>query len=255
MKKHLLIPLLSLLLGCPFTQAFSQGSVKDTTLTIPMIYGFYGYQMPGGDLADRFGGNSEFGPGFMVKNASNWIFGLEYNFLFGNNVKQTREIFKYLLNSDGNIINGDGVPAGIGTFERGHLFLGKFGKLFPIASPNPNSGFFFTLGCGYMYHKIRIEMQDENVPQLKGDYKRGYDRLSGGFALNETLGYMYFGNTKLFNLHVALDFTQAFTRPYRDFNFDTRSADKAHRLDLTFGLRISWMIPFAKRLPNEFYYY
>ncbi len=255
MKKHILIPLIVLLLLFQWGQAFSQGSVRDTVVSIPMVYGFYGYQLPGADMASRFGTNSVVGPGFMLKNAHNWIIGAEYDFLFGNNVKNTKEIFKHLLNSDGNIINGDGVPGGVGTFERGHLFMAKFGKLIPVASPNPNSGFFMTLGIGYIYHKIRIELADENVPQLKGDYKRGYDRLSGGFAMNEAIGYMLFGDSRLFNLHIAFEFTQAFTHSYRDFNFDTRSSDKSQRIDLLFGMRFSWMIPFRKRLPREFYYY
>ena len=66
---------------------FSQVSIKDSSLTIPMFYVAYSYQFPGGDMKERYGSNSTIGPGFQVKTGSNWIYGAEANFIFGNNAK------------------------------------------------------------------------------------------------------------------------------------------------------------------------
>lgn len=252
---HHLKALLFLLFFLPSQSGFSQKQEAEEPSTIPMIYVSYGYFFPGADMADRFGSASVLGPGFMVKSGSNWIYGLHYDYLFGNNVKDGFSIMDNLLTSEGILINGDGVPATVALFERGHLISARFGKLFPVTSKNLNSGVFFTVGLGYMTHKIRIEVENQSAPQLKGDYKRGYDHLTGGFMLNQTIGYMYFGKARLMNLFIGVEITEAFTRSLRDYNFDSMSGDDSKRFDLMVGPKISWMIPFRKRMSKEYYFY
>lgn len=235
--------------------AFAQGNFKDTTVSITMMYGFYGYQWPGGDMQERFGSNSDIGPGFLWKTNRNWMWGLEYNFLFSRNVNMGFDLLDHLMTSGGNIINGDGVPATVALYERGHVLGVKFGKLFPVLSSNPNSGFFITVSPGFISHKIRIEVENESAPQLKGDYKLGYDRLCTGFAMSQSVGYMFFGNSKLFNFYAALEVFEAWTTNYRQYNFDTQQPADEKRFDLLFGPKIGWIIPLRKRMPQEFYYY
>jgi hypothetical protein len=224
--------------------------------SIPMFYGFYGYQWPGGDLDEQFGSNSVIGPGFMLKTKSNLVFGAEYNFHFGNNVKNGMEILKNILNSDGNVISSDGTPSLVASFERGNSFGVKFGKLFPVSSKDRNSGVFFTVGTGYMIHKIRIEVENQSAPQLKGDYKRGYDRLSGGIMLNQTIGFMYFGDNKLLNFTLSVDFFEAWVKPYRDYYFDLMAPPPEERqFDFLIGPKIAWMIPLRARNADKYYYY
>jgi len=223
--------------------------------SIPFFHGFYGYEWPGADMAKRFGGNSALGAGFTVKTASNWLFGLEYDFLFGNNIDSGFSMLEHLRTSLGNIINGDGVPAVVALYERGFSLGGSFGKLFPVLSPNRNSGFFITAGLGYLQHKIRIEVENESAPQLKGDYKRGYDRLSGGFALRQSIGYLYFGERRLVNFYISLEITEAWTRSYREYYFDTMSPSEGQRFDILFGPKIGWVVPLRKRMSKDYYYY
>jgi hypothetical protein len=236
-------------------KSFSQGSFKDTTVSIPMIYGFYGYQWPGGDMKERFGSNSTIGPGFMWKTAGNWIWGAEYDFLFGQNVNNGNDLLKGLINSSGDIINADGVPSTVTLYERGHIVGVKFGKLFPVLSPNPNSGIFVTVSPAYISHKIRIEVLDESAPQLKGDYKLGYDRFCTGFALSESVGYMFFGNARLFNFYVAFEIYEAWTSNYRQYNFDQQAPADEKRFDVLYGPKVGWIIPLRKRMPKEYYFY
>jgi hypothetical protein len=233
----------------------ARGGGRDTSVTIPMFYGFYGYQWPGGDMADRFGSNSVIGPGFMVKTASNWLIGAEYNYLFGNDTKDGFALLEDLMTDDGMIISGDGTPAVVALFERGFTVNGKFGKLFPALGPDRNSGFFVTAGLGYLRHKVRIDVENNSAPQLKGDYKRGYDRLSGGLVLSQSVGYMYFGRSNLVNFTLSFEVFEGFTRGYREYNFDTRLPGDEKRFDLVFGPKIAWMIPIHKRMAKEFYYY
>jgi hypothetical protein len=231
---------------------------KDTipASSIPFIYGFYGYQWPGGEMKNQFGSNSVIGPGFMWKTQKNWLFGGEYNFIFGNDVKITTEIFKNLYNSDGNIISGGGTPAVVATFERGNLIAAKFGKLFPVIKSDRNSGIFFTVGTGYMMHKIRIEVENEAAPQLEGDYKRGYDRLSGGFMLNQAIGFMYFGQRKMLNFTLSVEAFESWNKPYRDYYFDAMApAPEGRQFDFLVGPKLSWMIPLRSRNEGKYYYY
>jgi hypothetical protein len=250
-RKYILIILLFVF----SLNAFPQESFKDTPVSIPMFHGFYGYQWPGADMADRFGSNSVIGPGFMWKTAGNWIWGAEYNFMFGQNVDQGFGLLRSLINSDGDIINADGVPSVVSMFERGQTIGVKFGKLIPVLSPNPNSGLFITVSPGFMMHKIRIEVKDENTPQLKDDYKLGYDRLCSGFYLSQSVGYMFFGNSRLFNFYVAFEVFEAWTSNYRQYNFDEQAPADEKRFDLLCGPKVGWIIPLRKRMPKEYYFY
>ena len=252
--QKLFFPILIALLLFFIKPVSCQVSIKDKGITIPMIYAAYSYQFPGNDMKERFGGTSQLGPGFQVKTSSNWIIGAEFDFIFGSNVKNGFDILEDIMTSDGNIINGDGVPSVVALFERGYNFNVRFGKLFAVLSPNPNSGIVIMGGIGYLQHKISIQVENESAPQLKGDYKRGYDRLSGGFAINEFIGYMYLSNSRILNFMVGVEFFQSWTKSKREYLFDLMGPDKEKRFDTMIGPKLVWMIPLHKRAPKEFYY-
>lgn len=249
---RILLPIILLMLSI---QVQSQRSKSDSAASIPMFYGFYGYQWPGADMAMRFGSNSTIGPGFMWKTTSNLLLGMEYNYLFGNNVKEGLDILKGIMTSEGNVISSDGTPSLVALFERGHIIAARFGKLIPVSKADKNSGFFFTAGLGYMTNKIRIEVQNESAPQLKGDYKRGYDRLSGGFTLSQSVGFMYFGKSNLLNFTLSVEAFEGWTNTYRDYYFDTMFAPEEKNFDFLVGPKIAWMIPMRQRSVKEFYFY
>jgi hypothetical protein len=249
---RIILPFLLLILSL---STISQSKV-DSAATIPFFYGFYGYQWPGGDMAEQFGSNSTIGPGFMVKTKSNWLFGAEYNFLFGNNVKNGLSILDGMMTSDGNVISGDGTPSLVALFERGYIVGAKFGKLIPVSKKDKNSGVFFTAGLGYISHKIRIDVENQSAPQLKGDYKRGYDRFSGGLMLSQSIGFMYFGKRSLLNFTLSVEAFEGFVKPYRDYYFDLMAPPpEGRQFDFLIGPKIAWMIPLRQRGVKEFYYY
>jgi hypothetical protein len=233
-----------------------QLDIKDTTLSIPMFYATYSYQFPGGDLAERYGNNSSIGGGFSWKTITNWIIGSEFNFLFGNDVKIADEIMNNLKTEDGAIINMAGNFTSYSVLERGYYISGRLGKLFPVLSPNPNSGITLIGSIGYLQHKIRIEVVENTAPQLQDDYKKGYDRLAGGFGLSEFLGYTYLSNSRLLNFYLGFEFNQAWTKPKREVNFDTGEPDPVQkRFDVFYGIKVGWIIPLFKRMPEKYYYY
>lgn len=233
----------------------AQVNIRDSVIFTPLIYAAYGYQFPGGDLAEQFGSNSSIGGGFTFKTRHNWMFGVEGNFNFGQSVKNTDSLLSAISTGDGFIIDANGYYADIIYYERGYNFLAKFGKVIPLLSPNPNCGFTVMAGAGYYQDKIRIHNPGNTAPQLLGDYKKGYDRLNGGFALTGSLGYMFLSNSRLLNFSASFEFMNTWTKPYRERNFDTGKQDNRKLISQFYTIRVSWIIPLYRRVPKEYYMY
>lgn len=243
-----------LLIFCFASCGYGQVSIKDSAIGTSLGIISYSYQVPGGDLANRFLSNSAIGAGYLYKTKKNWIFGADGFFMFRDTVKETG-IFDSISTSDGSIIDGNGLYADVYLLERGFNLGFKAGKLFPVIDPNKNSGIVFIFGAGLLQHKIRIENTDNAAPQVKDDYKKGYDRLANGLSLCEFIGYMHLGNSRMVSFYAGFEFTQAWTMSRRSYDFDLMAADKTKRFDMLSGFKIGWIIPFYRRSPEKFYYY
>ena len=205
-------------------------------------------------MTDLFENNLNVGAFFQWKLKNQWLFGLEGEFLFNDNVKPN-DILAGIATQEGEIIGSDGTFAEISMMERGFRLSLKAGKIFPLLGPNPNSGLLATVAAGLLQHKIKIDVKDNNVPELDDNYKKGYDHLTNGLALTEFIGYMHCGNSRKINFFAGIEFTQAFTKNRRDYNFDTMSKDNSKRLDLLFGIKAGWFFPIYKHAVNTYYYY
>jgi hypothetical protein len=252
MLKKLLLSLLLLLFSY---FSFSQVSVKDSAVGVPMLYATYSFMWPSGDLGQRYGAASSIGGGFMYKTASNWFIGAEGSYIFGGNVKNTDSILKNIQTHDGFLIDENGHYADVLFSERGYDMSAKLGKLFPVLSPNPNSGPVIFAGLGYLQNKIRIHTIESTLPSIDGDYRKGYDKLNGGFFISGSLGYMVMSNSRLLNFYLGLEFRQAWTKSKRDYDFETEMKDSKSYSSQFYGFRIKWMIPFFQRKPNAYYLY
>jgi hypothetical protein len=233
----------------------AQQSLRDSAITIPTVRATFGFHIPGGDMSDLFGPAFTIGGDFMVKTKRNLIVGFEGNFIFGSTIKNEEEILASISTEQGWIIDIYGNRADIFMYERGLSAFYKMGAVFPFAGPNPNSGLYFTVGPGYMQHKVRIENIEGTAPQVLDDYSKGYDRFSGGFALSEFIGYLHYGNSKRINFFAGLEFVQAWTSSLRPYDFNMMGKDTEKRFDLMAGIKIGWMIAFYKKAPDSYYYY
>jgi hypothetical protein len=236
------------------TSLKAQVNVKDSAINAPMFYITYGFQMNGGDIAKRFGNNSAIGGGFQYKIKKNWLFGAEYNYLFGGKIKNESSILSLISNSEGFLIASSGEYADVNFRQTGCNISVKVGKIIPVLTPNPNSGIMITLQPGYLKHRIRINNPDNNALQLQGDYKKGYDEMADGFSMTEFLGYFYMGNKRLYSFYAGFEFTQAFTKFRRAYNFNTMSRDTEQKHDYFYSFRVGWLIPLYKRAPAGYYY-
>jgi hypothetical protein len=223
----------------------------DSAQFIPLASIHVGGQLPGGDLSDRFGPNLNVGASFMIKSKKNWLLGIESNYMFGKNVKE--DVMAQLKTVNGTVIDNEGYPADLRITERGlgiHIVAGKILKLF---ATNKNSGLMFTVGGGYLQHKINLFDYQKKIAAIKGDLKYGYDRLSNGFSASQFLGYMYLGENKMLNFYFGFEAYQAFTKSVRKMNYDTGLPDTKQRLDLLYGFRFGWILPLYKKKPNDYY--
>jgi hypothetical protein len=231
----------------------AQSSLKDSSITHFMVSPGISFQIPGGDLKNRFGVNSAISLSFDYKMKNQFSIGMDGSFLFGNQIKET-SILDGLRTSDGDIIDADGNIADILIFERGFTTSFHAGYLLTWKKPNPNSGIFFNAGIGFIQHKIRIEHNNNAIPSLEGDYLKGYDRLTNGILITEFIGYRYLSNKRLLNFFAGIECMQGFTKNRRDYNYDLMGPDNTKRMDLLSGVKIGWILPLYKQAPQEYYY-
>lgn len=235
------------------SQALAQRNVKDSLLYSPHISFTYAHQFPGGDLGQRFGPNSNVGAMFHIKDKKNRFWGFEATYLFSENVTQPG-LMQNLITDNNEIIANNGEIAEVLIQQRGWLVTTNAGKLFPLRSTNPNSGILVKAGGGLMMHRIRLETQMHTVTQLEDEYRKGYDRLTYGFTLQQFVGYFHMSANRFSNFFIGLESYQGFTRGRRSWNFDTQNADDQPRFDLLVGLRAGWCIHIYKRTGRDFYY-
>ncbi len=226
---------------------------KEPKLNPGFIIGFsYGYEMPAGDIAKLYGSNFkvDITPSYYFKK-SNIAVGLELSYLFGGKVKQNT--FLNLLTFDNHIIGMEGSFANIQTSGRGVIAGALVSKILPF-NKNLRSGIRIEAGAYMIRHWINFKIVGE-IPQLKSEYLKGYDRLTGGFALKEFIGYQYLEEDSKINFYAGFELYQAFTKNLRGFNYDTAQIDDSPKHDYLFGVKIGWILPlYIDKNPEEIYY-
>jgi hypothetical protein len=238
-----------------FADTVKSQKTIDSAITFPMFSGSYMVQIPGKDMANRYGVNSNIGGSFMLKLKSNFILDINANYIFGNNLNgDAISIFDSIKTTNNFLINENGEYAKVIVSERGYFIGGRIGKIFPLNKKNINSGLLIMAGGGILQHKLRIENDGNNTPQILGDYKKGYDKMTIGFSATEFIGYMYFSKKQLLNFYFGLELYQGFTKSGRSYDFSLMKKDTNRRLDLLNSIKIGWVIPIYKRIPDTYYY-
>ena len=240
------------LLALFFCVSVKSQNIKDSTIYAPIFSLNYAFQIPANTLLERFGTNNNLGFSGGIKTKSNWTYELSTSFIFGTNVKDTT-IIDHLQNNQNWIINQFGEESVVLIQERGQVFSFKIGKLINLIGPNPNSGLIIKLGIGWMRHKIRIDNENDQIPQLSQQHLPYYDRLASGLTLYQFIGYHHMSNNRLTNFYLGMEFYQGFTKGRRDYQIDTMEPSNEKRLDLLNGFRIGWIVPVFRQAPNDFY--
>lgn len=234
---------------------FGQRNVKDSIIGTPWVGVQYGANWTGGDLADRYGFMNHVGFMAGYKTNRNWFWGVDANFMFGNDIRMTG-LFDHLVDSQNTITDVNGDIGLVLVYARGLNVNLAVGKVIPVLSPNKNSGIFLHAGAGYLLHRMRVETQDQVIPQLELDYRKGYDRLTIGPNLHQFAGYAFMANSGYLNFYGGFYIQEGFTKNQRTIFFDQPDVPVPTdvRLDIQYGVKAGWFIPFYKRQPKEFYY-
>jgi hypothetical protein len=252
MKKHFFTLLVICIGFSAFAQRFHRMEYKDSCHHIMVVGIHISGELPYGDLSARFGGNFSAGMPVFYKTSKNLIFGVEGNYIFGGNVRENP--LDYMYTSANTITNGSGNPGNLRLNERGFTAYALVGKVFNKLGKNKNSGLLAYVGLGYMQHKISIYDVGKSLPQVFGNLKKGYDRLTGGPAAMQFIGYMFLAKNRLANCYAGFEFQEGYTSGLRGYQYDTRSSDSKKRIDILMGIRVGWMLPLYKKAPKEFYY-
>lgn len=215
---------------------------------------YYNYQIPIGNLANTFGSNSAIGTSYLIEKTNNIFFGLEANYLFGDNIKDST-IFNNISTSGGEIIGGDGYYANVNVMQRGFDCYLYAGYAFHFIKDNL-SGIYISQGIGYLQHQIFISTKNQNIPQLNEEMKQGYDRFSSGFSTKLSIDYRYYHKKGRFQISSGLNYTMAYSRNQRAYDFANNSYYSSKRsLDQLLGCKIEIIIPIQRNNKEEFHYY
>jgi len=214
----------------------------------------YNYQIPTADLANTFGNNSAIGASYFSETANNLFYGIEGNYMFGNNVKDST-LFDNISTSTGGVIDAAGHYANINLLQRGfdaHIFAGYAFHF----TENNLSGIYLSQGFGYMQHQIFIDTKNQNIPQLNEEMKKGYDRFSNGFSTKFSADYKYYHKKGKFQISSGVNYTMAYTKIQRAYDFANKEHYSSKRKwDQLLGFKVEVIIPIHRKNEEEFHYY
>jgi hypothetical protein len=236
---------------------FSSKDYVDTAAPMIWLDAHFSYYFPFGVLGKTFKNNFSIGPGLTIKMKSNWTIGIYGDYMFGANLRDPNFFNGTLANDEGIIIDGNGLVShgGITAEGRYWTFGANFGKIIPVDRWK-NSGIWLRIGAGYFSHKLRIDDYSNQYPQLDGDYTKGYDRRSGGFDLNEFIGYQFVHRNRLLNFFIGVEFHQMWTKPNRNYVFfEGPTSDMPAKFSGLIGFTAGWNIPLYERKTTTTFYY
>lgn len=225
---------------------------RDTSVSVPLVGIHIGGQIPSGDLVKRFGPNMLIGATFDYKTNKNWIYGINFGYLYGTKVKE--DVMKQLKTAEGYVVDNAGNPADLRITQRGLSLRLSAGKVFSLFGANKNSGLMISFGAGFLQHKINLYDAEQKIAAINGSMRYGYDRLTFGFSVSEFIGYMYLSKNRLLNFYAGFELMAGFTQNRRSLNFDTMQTDHRKRTDIYVGPRVGFILPLYKRMPDDFYY-
>ncbi|MDR3679320.1 MAG: hypothetical protein P4L41_05085 [Flavipsychrobacter sp.] len=252
--KSVFIALFICLLGTSYAALAQQddlfGTVKVAETHKGWIIGANGnFDIPAADMAKEFGLSTRIGPSVLYKTKDNWMFGVKADFIFGAQVHPDSFMIN-LKDKYGEFITEGGARVTIPTNERGYMIGLQAGKIVNTSKNSKDNGILFMTTVGFIQHKIQINNPD-GVPALNTTYQKGYDRLTNGLFIEESIEYSYFAKSGLLNFHIGPDIMLASTQDRRDYLFDVMRPDTKQRLDVLFGIRGGWYFCIFKRKSED----
>lgn len=241
---------IAILLLCLIARINVQGQDLDSLRSGLMFSPHYGVGIPMTDLGDRFGMLFTLGGSLSYLSKTGFYAGVNYSYLFGSEVKE--DVLSNLRTPEGGILGRDMQFANVYLRSRGSHLNFNAGYLLRFASHRVRSGLLLSGGAGLLAHRIRVVDDFNSIAQVSGDYIKGYDRLSRGISMLQSITYMHLSGDKLINFYVKLQIIEGFTNDKRKNNYN-RSPVKDRRVDILPSLEIGWIIPIYMKQEQRYY--
>lgn len=256
-KKIFILIIFCLITHFSFAQhGYTDEKYIDTATSMVWTEANFSFQFPAGHLADLFSNNYNIGTGFTYKTASNWTWSVKFNYLFGSNIDNATSVLGDIVNSNGDVIDGNGLKATIYMEGRYWTLGAGFGKIIPV-NRWKNSGIWLQGGFGFFQHKIHFTDPDSQVAQFLGNYKKGYDQRSSGFYMSQFVGYLFMQKRRIASFYAGVEIYEMWTKPDRNYIFTQGPTENMpYKFSALLGLKIGWIVPlYEKKRVTTFYQY
>jgi len=247
--------IISLYIVVFFTSLVAFGQQENKSRKGFLFFFDAGLDLPLGDMSERFGMNYNFGAKASFKTEKSLFFGIDGKYFFTNKVKEN-PLYSFISSETGTLTNFEGNPALVSIEQKGFYIGGFCAKLFKFKQESKHEkGIFTELGIGLLQHKLKINDTDSELPMVRDEYFKIYDRLSNGLSLHQFVGYMFLENRSRLNFVAGIDFYQAFTKNRRTSNFNTARNESKVRFDALIGPKIGLILPIYLTSKNSRIYY
>lgn len=207
----------------------------------------YLFEVPGADLARRYGPNSKFEFKLEYFTAKNYTVYTKGGLRVNQNVKE--DVLASARTSDGFVIGVNGFYADLFGRKRGFDFGIGGDYLFPVKDQQLR----FGIAGVYTAHWVNIVDDSQSVPLVLDEAGQYYDRFASGFGIEENLQLQYnIGRDKAAIL-LGLQFAQSFTKEHRYLLIGNGTSER--RLDLYLGFKVTYLLPLFRFDMEETIYY
>ncbi len=210
--------------------------------------------MPLADMADRFGNSFTLGGGFLYKSRKNTFAQVFCEFIMGSNVKQV-DMYRNVGYSDLQLYDYNGNLRDLQLSELGlNIGIGVGKTILLNPSKSLDNGINFMTSLSLLQHRINHDDPDRVLIQAIGPYAKGYDYLTNGLCINQSIQYIHFSRKSLANFSAGINARFGFTKNRRSINYATGLQDDRLRTDILIGLQLKWIIPLFKNVESDVYF-
>ena len=124
------------------------------------------FDMPAGDLKNRFGNSYRLGTSMHYKTKKNWIFGVKFDFTNGDQIKED-SLFYGIKDNVGTMLNQNGQRIGVNTYRRGFMTGVEAGYIFNTSKSVSDNGIMVMTGIGFMpvsYTHLDVYKRQQEYP-------------------------------------------------------------------------------------------
>lgn len=224
----------------------------DTSTSMVWANAGFEWQFPFGTLKETFKMNAQVHVNLTYKTNNNWTIDMGFAYMFGGKIRNMMDILgPDMLTSNGDLIDGNGMKNTIRMDGRYWTVGVGVGKIIPFDKWR-NSGLWLRMYGGYFSHKVNISIGDltnqNEIPQLVGDYRKGYDQRAGGFCLSQFVGYLFMRKVRVRSFYAGVEISEIWTKGNRNYQFLLMGPpEKKAKFSLLLGLKVGWVIPFYEK--------